>query len=92
MSKKITPEEFVRLAIEKLRTEPYKGIHTVFSGFNEAFKKYFSGQDPIQFTNRLAEEGKLVIRPMKGGVVLYLPEDGPKMSRGDEALKKMGLL
>jgi hypothetical protein len=92
MSKKIAAEEFVRLAIQKLRTEPYKGIHSVYSGFNEAFKKYFAGQDPVQFTNGLAEDGKLVIRPMKGGVVLYLPEDGPRMSRGDEALKKMGLI
>jgi len=92
MSKKIAPEEFVRLAVQKLRADPYKGIHSVYSGFNEAFKKYFAGQDPVQFTNSLAEDGKLVIRPMKGGVVLYLPEDGPKMSRGDEALKKMGLI
>jgi hypothetical protein len=92
MNKKISPEEFVKLAIRKLRNDPYKGIHTVYSGFNEAFKKYFSGQDPVQFTNGLAEEGKIIIRPMKGGVVLYLPEDGPRTSRADEALEKMGLL
>jgi hypothetical protein len=82
MTKKIAPEEFVRLAIAKLRNEPYKGIHSVYSGFNEAFKK----------TNQMSEDGKLVIRPVKGGVVLYLPEDGPKTSRADEALMKMGLL
>ncbi len=92
MSKKISPEEFVRLAIAKLRNEPYKGIHSVYSGFNEAFKKYFAGDDPIRLTNQLAEDGKIALRPVKGGVVLYLPEDGPKTSRGEEALKKMGLL
>lgn len=92
MSKKISPEEFVRLAIAKLRNEPYKGIHSVYSGFNEAFKKYFAGDDPIQLTNQMAEDGKIALRPVKGGVVLYLPEDGPKTSRGEEALKKMGLL
>jgi hypothetical protein len=93
MNKKISPEEFVRLAILKLRSEPYKGVHSVYSGFNEAFKKYYGGQDPVGFTNGLAEDGKIVIRPMKGGVVLYLPEEAPEIkSRADEALKKMGLI
>jgi hypothetical protein len=92
MVMKISPEEFVKLAIAKLRSEPYKGIHSVYSGFNEAFKKYFAGEDPIRLTNQLAEDGKIALRPVKGGVVLYLPEDGPKTSRGEEALRKMGLL
>jgi hypothetical protein len=93
MTKKISTEEFVRLAIVKLRNEPYKGIHSVYSGFNEAFKDYYGGQDPVQATTRLAEDGKIVIRPMKGGVVLYLPEEAPLVkSRSEEALKKMGLL
>ena len=93
MNKKISPEEFVRLAIQRLRSEPYRGIHSVYSGFNEAFKKYYGGQDPVEFTNGLAENGKVVIRPMKGGVVLYLPEEAPEIkSRADEALKKMGLM
>jgi hypothetical protein len=92
MTKKVTPEEFVKLAIAKLRNEPYKGIHSVYSGFNEAFKKYFAGDDPITLTNQMAEDGKIALRPVKGGVVLYLPGDGPKTSRGEEALMKMGLL
>lgn len=92
MKSKLGPEEFVKLAIARLRLENYKGIHTVYSGFNEAFKKYFEGQDPVQLTNRLAEDGKISIRPVKGGVVLYLPEDVPPASRAEEALKKMGLL
>lgn len=93
MSKPISPEEFVRLAIQKLRNDPYKGIHSVYSGFNEAFRKYFKGRDPIAFTNDLAEGGKIALRPMKGGVVLYLPEEAPQVkSRGEEALKKMGLI
>lgn len=92
MSKKPCPEEFVRLAILKLRNDPYKGIHSVYSGFNEAFKRYFEGQDPVQLTNRLAEDGKISIRPVKGGVVLYLPEDVPPANRAEDALKKMGLL
>ncbi len=43
-------------------------------------------------TNKLAQEGKIVIRPVKGGVMLYLPDDAPEAKNiGDEALKKMGL-
>ena len=92
MTKKISPEEFVRLAILKLRTGSFKGIHTIYSGFNEAFRKYFNGEDPVKLTNRLAEEGKIALRPVKGGVILYLSEDAPSSSKGDQALQKMGLL
>lgn len=92
MSAKLSHEEFVKKAIVSLRKEGYKGIHTVYSGFNEAFKKYFDGEDPVKITNQLAQGGKIVIRPVKGGVMLYLPEDAPVVKgQGDEALKKMGL-
>ena len=92
MTEKMNYEEFVKKAIVNLRKEGYKGIHTVFSGFNEAFKRYFEGEDPIKATNQLASESKIVIRPVKGGVMLYLPEDAPMtQGRGDDALKKMGL-
>ncbi len=92
MSEKLSYEEFVKRAIVSLRKEGYKGIHSVYSGFNEAFKKYFNGEDPVKITNKLAQEGKIVIRPVKGGVMLYLPEDAPpSTTRGDDALKKMGL-
>jgi hypothetical protein len=92
MSEKVSHEEFVRKAVVSLRKEGYKGIHTVFSGFNDAFKKYFEGENPVEVTNKLAQEGKIVIRPVKGGVMLYLPEEAPaSKGSGDEALKKMGL-
>ncbi|MCX8027164.1 MAG: hypothetical protein N3A62_04840 [Thermodesulfovibrionales bacterium] len=89
---KLTHEEFVKKAIISLRTGDYKGIHSVYSGFNDAFKKYFEGEDPVKVTNQLAEEGKIVLRPAKGGMMIYLPEDAPqKMTKGEDALKKMGL-
>lgn len=92
MSDKLSYEEFVKKAIVSLRKEGYKGIHTVYSGFNQAFKKYFDGEDPIKITNQLAEEGKIVLRPVKGGVMLYLPEDAPlTRAKGEDVLKKMGL-
>jgi hypothetical protein len=92
MSEKLSHEEFVKKAIVSLRKDGYKGIHSVYSGFNTAFKKYYEGEDPVKVTNKLAGEGKIVIRPVKGGVMFYLLEDAPLSKNvGDEALKKMGL-
>jgi len=92
MSEKLSHEEFVKKAIVSLIKEGYKGIHSVYSGFNEACKKYFDGENPVEVTNKLASEGKIVIRPVKGGVMLYLPEEAPATkSSADEALKKMGI-
>jgi hypothetical protein len=92
MSERLSYEEFIRKAIMSLRKDNFKGIHTVFSGFNNAFKKYFEGENPVEVTNKLAEEGKIIIRPVKGGVMLYMPEDAPaSRDSADEALKKMGL-
>lgn len=81
MFENLTEEEFVVRAIKKLRGK-YKGIHTIYSGFNEAFRKYF-GTNPIETTKRLAQEGKIVIRPVKGGVMIYLPEDAKGSAPSD---------
>jgi hypothetical protein len=51
--RKLTEEEFVLQAIKKLRKEPFRGIHSVYSGFNEAFRKYF-GTNPVEVTSGLA--------------------------------------
>ena len=92
MSEKLNYEEFVKKAIVSLRKEGYKGIHSVYSGFNNAFKKYFDGENPVEVTNKLAHEGKIIVRPVKGGVMLYLPEEAPlTKDTAGEALKKMGL-
>ena len=88
MEERLSHEEFVKKAIVNLRKEGYKGIHTVYSGFNEAFKKYFAGENPVEATSNLA---KAVIRPVKGGVMLYLPDEAPGASNADETLRKMGL-
>lgn len=89
MEDRITPEKFVLLAIEALRKPPYKGIHSVYSGFNQAFREYFPGLDPVQITSQMAEEGKIVVRPVKGGVMLYLPEDAPQVLKTKEVIKKI---
>lgn len=74
--KLISEYDFIVRAIKKLRKSPYKGIHTVYSGFNQAFRDYFD-KDPVEITKKLVEDGKFVTRPVRGGVTLYLPEDAP---------------
>jgi hypothetical protein len=82
---KLGKEEFVVRAIKKLRGR-YRGIHSVFSGFNEAFREYF-GEDPRPVTQELAARGIIAIRPVKGGVMLYLKGEAPHA--GDDALRKI---
>jgi len=93
MAEKLKHDEFVKKAIVSLRKEGFKGIHTVYSGFNDAFKKYYEGENPVEATNRLAKDGKIVLRPVKGGMMLYLPENAPVAAgkSAEETLKKMGL-
>lgn len=86
--KKLTEDEFVLRAIEKLRKPPYKGIHTVYSGFNQAFRKEYNS-DPVVVTNRMAGEGRITIRPVKGGVMLYLAQDAPGSMNVQEVLRKI---
>jgi hypothetical protein len=78
---KIGEEEFVFRAIKRLRKPPYRGIHSVYSGFNQAFKEHF-GKNPVETTQRMAAEGKIAVRPVRGGVMLYLQEDAPQPQKG----------
>ena len=81
-TKKLNYEEFFKMAVLKLRdVSRSHGIHSVFSGFNQAFREYFD-EDPIKVTQELAGKGKIGIRPVKGGVMIYLPGEAPK-SRAD---------
>lgn len=92
MATKLTKEEFVIKAIRDLR-DPNRsaGIHSVYSGFNAAFKAYF-GEEARPTTDRMAAEGKIVIQPRKGGVMIYLPGEAPSLQdTGAVALEKMGL-
>src|SRR3990167_10573353 len=81
-----SPEAFARLAIVNLRKGKWKGIHSVYNGFNEAYRQYFVGRDPVGDMNTLCEEGKLFMHPTKGGVRLYLPEDGQEARTTDMVL------
>lgn len=88
---KLSVEEFVKQAIVKLRTGGYKGIHTRFSGFNQAFRDYF-GADPVAATKQLAEKGVIAIRFARGGAMIYLKGEEPEEKNGGSAaLAKMGI-
>jgi hypothetical protein len=84
--------DFVRTAIVKLRKGGYKGIHSVYSGFNAAFGKHF-GLDKAQTiaaVDKLAADGVIATRFVKGGVMLYLAEDAPvKNTEGQQADKAL---
>jgi hypothetical protein len=88
-SSDLTPEEFTLRAIERLRKPPYKCIHSVYSGFNKAFREYFPRLDPIEVTQQLAKEGKIVIMIIRGGALLCKPEDAPPPRDVEKALRKI---
>ena len=89
---RLTKEQFIMKAIVDLRKDGFKGIHAVYSGVNSAFKKYFNGDTSTSVTQEMEKDNLITIRPCKGGVMLYLFEDGPKIPDiGDEALRIMGL-
>jgi len=88
---KLSHEEFFKIAVVKLRNpSKSRGIHSVFSGFNQAFREYFD-EDPIKVTQELASKGKIEIRPVKGGVMIYLPGEAPqsRAELGKKALSKI---
>ena len=86
--KRFSEYEFIVRAIKKLRQPPYKGIHSVYSGFNQAFRDYFD-RDPVEATTRLAREGKIATRPVKGGALIYLPEEAPGAAASANVLSKI---
>lgn len=88
---RLTHIEFTKKAIKALRREGYKGIHSVFSGFNAAFREYFD-EDPVEATTKMASKEQVNVRPARKGCMLYLPGESPKMeSSGKSVLSKMGL-
>ncbi|MEM3426750.1 MAG: hypothetical protein QW212_00620 [Nitrososphaerales archaeon] len=85
---KMSREEFVLKAIKTLRDpNRSRGIHSRFSGFNEAFRAYF-GEDPVPTTLEMKAKGLIEVRPAKGGVMLYLKGEAPAPV-GEAALDKI---
>lgn len=89
-SKHLSPEEFTLRAIERLKKPGFKGIHTVYSGFNGAFREYFPGLDPVKEIQKLADEGKVASQLRRGGAVIYKPADKPLVrDSADEIIRKI---
>jgi hypothetical protein len=42
MEEKLSEYEFVIKAIKRLKKPPYKGVHSVYSDFNQAFREYIN--------------------------------------------------
>jgi hypothetical protein len=73
---KISDVLFFTRAIKNCRKEGFKGIHTVYSGVNNAYRQYHGKEkDPVAAVNKLIEQGLLCGNPAKGGFTIYLPED-----------------
>ncbi len=94
MADRLEFAEFTKVGIVKLRKDNFKGIHNVYSGFNEAARNYFgwTKEQLIDATNVLVEQNVIEIRTTKDGFTLYLP--GEKPTNGNSAgdvLAKMGL-
>lgn len=84
-AQKVSSEQqaFVLLAIDTLKGEGKEGIHTVFSGFNEAFRAHFAGVDPVKVVDLLVKQGVLEGHPSKKGYTMY-----PKGKMPTQASKK----
>lgn len=73
-------DEFTLLAIQKFQGRSKKfptGIHVVFSGFNEAYRRAFPGADPVTDLNEMAAMGTIELRVCRGGAVIYRPGEAP---------------
>lgn len=78
--RKMSHDAFIKQGIEKLRQGEDQGIHVVYSGFNEAFRQYFNGEDPRKHIDALVEKGVITKRPAKGGVTIALGDGKPHVS------------
>lgn len=64
-------KEFTLTYIRTHRKSPTTGIHSRYSNFNQKFRRTFPDVDPVTYTQKLRDEGVVVIRPCRGGAVLF---------------------
>ena len=67
----IPPEEFVIKSILNSKRAFEEGIHLIYSGLNEAFRKNY-GEDPTKTLQKLESEGKIKIKKYKTGLFLFI--------------------
>lgn len=66
---------FMLVAYKMLRADNPKGgkhesVHTVWTGFNEAFREFFPDEDAIACQKEFAKNGLIVTSPFRGGALL----------------------
>ena len=81
-TEKLTHKEFVLRALKALAKPPYKGIHVVYSGFNEAFRQYY-GAEPRPVIDAMVDEGFLASHVARGGAIIMLATEEGKKHRED---------
>ena len=81
----LPPEEFLRRAVLRLRKGQAKSIHSVYSGFNAAWRQYYNS-DPVAGVKALEKLGVCVTHPTKGGARIYLAEDAPSRKASTEEI------
>jgi len=72
-------EVFYWSGIKQLRNLKYsKGIN-IASGFSKRFKDHYGPDiDMREVTNQLIRDGKIDFKPIMGGLMIYLPGEGPR--------------
>lgn len=85
----LSKAEFTRRAIKQLRELPEKGIHSEYSGFNDAFRKYFD-EDPERAISRLEDRGEIATMDAEGGIMLFLPGEAPETDPDEMVSKIVG--
>lgn len=81
----VSQADFAIRAVRKLRKPPFAGIHSVYSGFNGAFGRYFalSKTEVITAVGKLVEAKVIDGRPCKGGWMLYEAGKAPASTHHD---------
>jgi hypothetical protein len=85
VDEKLAEAEFTRRAIVAGRKAGWKGLHTVYGGYNQAFREYY-GSDPIVAVNRMVTAGVIESHYAKGGAMIYLPGEMSKNRTGSSPL------
>lgn len=92
-NEKLSYAEFTKRSIVALRdVTKSKGMHSVYSGFNQAFKEYYGeGVSPKDAVDSLHDAGTIVRQFRRGGAMLFLPGEEPVNSgsngKGAKALQ-----
>jgi hypothetical protein len=60
---------FILLAFGILRNPKYKLLHVVWSGFNEAFRAFFPGEDPVTWMKNFHKEDLIELHLARGGAM-----------------------